>query len=53
MTRTCIPMSKARYSAMVWAILGVTMRSMGGSSARFSTSTDLLRAPVFSNSSLK
>jgi len=46
-------MSNARYSAIVWEILGVTIRSMGGSSARFRIITDLLRAPVFSNSSLK
>ena len=37
-TSTCMPRSKARNSASVSAARGVTMRSIGGSSARFKNS---------------
>ena len=52
-TRTCIPFSYAKYSAVVNAILGVAILSIAGSDARFINKTDLSIAPVFLNSSTK
>ena len=53
MTRTCIPSSKAMYSAVVSPRRGVTIRSVAGSSARFRKTTAFFRAPVLSNSFMK
>ena len=45
MTRTCIPCSKARYSAAVSAQRGVRMRSMIGSFERFRNMTTFCSTP--------
>ena len=50
MTSTCIPRSKAMYSAVVRPRRGVRVLSTAGSSARFRKTTALFRAPVLSNS---
>ena len=53
MTRTCIPSSNARYSAVVRPRRGVEILSTAGSSARLRKTTALLSAPVLSNSFMK
>ena len=53
MTSTCIPFSKARYSAAVRAIRGVEIRSTAGSFARLLNSTVRSMAPVRLNSLTK
>ncbi len=45
--------SKARYSAVVSASLGVRILSMAGSSARFMNTTARFSAPVLSKSDMK
>ena len=50
MTRTCIPSSNARYSAVVRPRRGVAIRSTAGSSARLRKTTADFSAPVLSNS---
>ena len=52
-TRTCIPLSNARYSAAVSAILGVAILSIAGSFARFENITVLSIAPVSLNERIK
>mmetsp|Transcript_9609 Transcript_9609/g.40777 ORF Transcript_9609/g.40777 Transcript_9609/m.40777 type:complete len:240 (-) Transcript_9609:248-967(-) len=52
-TSTCFPHSYARYSAVVSAILGVMMRSMVGSFARFRNRTTFSRLPFSSKSRRK
>src|SRR6056297_1908435 len=51
-TRTWYPLSNARYSAVVSARRGVTVRSTAGSSARFMKTTERSSAPVRSKSSM-
>ena len=53
MTSTCMPFSKARYSAAVRAMRGVAMRSTAGSLARLVKSTVRSMAPVRRNSCTK
>ncbi|OQC73152.1 MAG: hypothetical protein BWX45_00652 [Deltaproteobacteria bacterium ADurb.Bin002] len=53
MTRTCIPSSKARYSASVKAVRGVTSRSMEGESARLKKMAECVSTPDSSSESMK
>ena len=53
MTSTCMPFSKARYSAAVRAIRGVLIRSTAGSLAKLLNSTVRSMAPVRRNSLTK
>ena len=53
MTKTCLPFSKARYSASVNAVFGVMVRSMDGSSAKERNNATLSNTPVASKLSVK